>query len=177
MHAAQRAAVRRGAPARGGLGAARRRGLLARGVHPAGARPPRPAAPRACQVLDSQPGRDEIQLKTLAPGEDAELIFILTLTATDPANPLRSIRVLPAAGGICAGDLFTEVGGAAACSPPQRYRPYLLAHAQIMFMPQFLAGLRPYRWAQPRMRSCTGLEARVRGPTWRRPACRRHGRA
>lgn len=114
-----------------------------------------------CQVLDRGPGRDEVQLQTLAPGDDAELIFILTLTATDPTNPVRSVRVLPAAGGICAGDPFTEVGGAAACSPPQRYRPYLLAHVQIMFMPQFLAGLRPYRWAGG------GSERCLAGLCWR----------
>lgn len=99
------------------------------------------------QVLSRQPGKDTIQLKTVATGQASELIFIITLTATDPANPLRALRVLPAVGGICAGNPFKHVAGAAACNPSTLYRSYVNAHAEILFMPQFLAGLRPYRWA------------------------------
>ncbi|KAI7836073.1 hypothetical protein COHA_010042 [Chlorella ohadii] len=97
------------------------------------------------QVLSRQPGKDTIQLKTVATGQASELIFIITLTATDPANPLRALRVLPAVGGICAGNPFKHVAGAAACNPSTLYRSYVNAHAEILFMPQFLAGLRPYR--------------------------------
>ncbi|PRW57604.1 Cellulose-binding domain [Chlorella sorokiniana] len=97
------------------------------------------------QVVSRQPGKDTIQLKTVAAGQDTELIFIITLTATNPANPLRALRVLPAAGGICAGDPYKQVASAAACNSSTLYRSYAKAHAEILFMPQFLAGLRPYR--------------------------------
>lgn len=103
--------------------------------------PPLPA-----KVLSRQAGKDTIQLKKLAPGQADELIFIITLTATDPVNPLRALRVLPAAGGICAGSPYKQVASAAACNPPTLYRSYAKSQAEILFMPQFLAGLRPYRW-------------------------------
>jgi hypothetical protein len=99
------------------------------------------------RVLRREAGVDTIQVMPVAASgagnADAELIAIFTLVRTDPAKPLRNIRLL-APGGICAGRPFVAVGSAAGC-PAGAFRPFHLHHAQLLFNPSFLEGLRRYR--------------------------------
>lgn len=97
-------------------------------------------------VLNGRRGRVLLQLKSIVgPPADAELIVILTVTRTNPRNRLRDFRLVPAAGGVCAGAPFAEAASAAACADPSAFRPYSAYHASILFNPQFLADLRAYR--------------------------------
>lgn len=112
--------------------------------HPSFAAPALPAHPPP-QVLNGRRGHVLLRLKAIAgPPADAELIVILTITRSNPRNPLRAFRLVPATGGICVGAPFQEAASAAACASPLAFRPYAAYHASILFNPQFLAHLRPY---------------------------------
>lgn len=94
------------------------------------------------RLISQAPGHDVIELTD--PAEpDAELIAIFTLSRTNPANPLRNIRLLPP-GGICARNPLLAVSGAGKC-PAGDYRSFAANHAHIVFNPQFLTTIRNYR--------------------------------
>lgn len=86
----------------------------------------------------SSPGRDVVDVAP-SPGS----AFFLTIVATDPADHVRNIRVIPP-GGACADDPFTGCSGDDDCAgatcelfqdDPDRHR----------FQPRFLSNVRDYR--------------------------------
>jgi chitodextrinase len=91
----------------------------------------------AASKVSGTPGRDVLQV---APANGG---IILNITATNPANPLRNIRVLMP-GGICEGEPFSHAADAAAC-PLGAYRSFEEHYASIVFHPKFLERLRAYR--------------------------------
>lgn len=94
------------------------------------------------RVLRQSRGHDVIRLNTVN-GPESELIMIVTLANTHPANPLRNIRLLPS-GGICAGNPLTAVSGAAAC-PGGDFKSFRAFHESIVFNPPFLNTIQKYR--------------------------------
>lgn len=94
------------------------------------------------RVLRQSRGHDVIKLNSINDPE-AELTMIVTLMNTNPANPLRNIRLLPS-GGICARNPLATVGGAAAC-PDGDFKSFRTFHKSIAFNPQFLNTIKHYR--------------------------------
>jgi hypothetical protein len=92
-------------------------------------------------VVSQSPGRDVIRLRTVT-GPDSDLIVIVNLVQTDPANPLRDVTMTQA-GGICRSDPFTAVDGSASC-PGGDYSGFAEDPARARFEPRFLRNLRPF---------------------------------
>ncbi len=93
----------------------------------------------SAQLVASEPGRDVI---TFVPDRNKEISAGLVIQQSDPADPVRNIRItLP--GGICRGNPFERVESANACGGS------FLAfedHAQeIVFNPDFLQFMRTFR--------------------------------
>lgn len=84
-------------------------------------------------------GRDIINLD---PGKDNELNATLFILATNPANPIRNIRILPL-GGICANNPFQRVAGAGQCSG--NYLSFEQHSSKIIFNPDYLTYMRDFR--------------------------------
>jgi len=84
-------------------------------------------------VIDCNPTRGAIQL---------------TITRTNPANPLRAIRVVMP-GGVCANDATKpcelEVSGEAQCGAGAFCRPFTHVYEQQLFHPLFLERIRKYK--------------------------------
>lgn len=94
------------------------------------------------EVLHAAPGRAAIRLREVT-GPRSDLVVVVRLTATNPADPLRNVRMLPP-GGICARDPASAVVRAGEC-PGNDFVAFRDAHASIVFNPPFLAGIRKYR--------------------------------
>lgn len=82
------------------------------------------------------PGRDVITFTGATGG------IHLNITATDPNNYIRNIRIVPA-GGICIDDPLQLVPDASAC-PGTTYRSFEDNTQQIMFHPVFLERIKTY---------------------------------
>jgi hypothetical protein len=89
-------------------------------------------------LVSSQPGRAVLRVDPARGG------ISLFITATNPANYLRNIRVVMP-GGICEGNPFVHAGDASACADPAAYRSFENHHASIVFHPMFLERIRDYR--------------------------------
>jgi hypothetical protein len=87
-------------------------------------------------AAESGPGRDVVE----AP--DIRGTFGLFITATNPANPLRNIRVIMP-GGICGKDSFTYAASASACAAAD-FRAFEQIHTTQIFYPLFLERARKY---------------------------------
>ncbi|WP_028489782.1 sugar-binding protein [Thiothrix lacustris] len=90
-------------------------------------------------VQNQAPGRDVI---ILDPGKDNELNATLFIKATNPANPLRNIRILPP-GGICSSNPFQRVAAAGQCRGD--YLSFEQHSGKIIFNPDYLTFMRDYR--------------------------------
>ncbi|HEX7639792.1 MAG TPA: hypothetical protein VF457_15455 [Burkholderiaceae bacterium] len=92
-------------------------------------------------IVSTSAGRDVVNLTSTNHGS-----FWLTITATDPANHLRNIRVyMP--GGACSNDLGTYAASAAACTTGKgSYVPFeAFPSAAGIWNPQFLADVKGFR--------------------------------
>lgn len=90
-------------------------------------------------LVEHVAGRDVIQI---APGKDNELSATLYIKATNPANHLRNIRILPQ-GGICASNPFQRVAGAGQCRGD--YLSFEQNSSKIIFNPDYLTYMRDFR--------------------------------
>jgi hypothetical protein len=87
-------------------------------------------------AAESAPGRDVVEA-TGATGDIG-----LYITATNPANHVRNIRVL-LPGGICGSDAFVHALAASAC--PGNYRPFEQVYSTLIFNPVFLERTSRYK--------------------------------
>jgi hypothetical protein len=87
-------------------------------------------------AAESSPGRDVVE----ATGSVGDIG--LYITATNPATPLRNIRVL-LPGGICGSDAFVHAAAASDC--PGNFRSFEQVHATLIFNPVFLERTRKYK--------------------------------
>jgi hypothetical protein len=90
------------------------------------------------QVLSRGPGRDVLNIPD-------GVGLVLAITATNPANYLRNIRVIWP-GGICGGNEFEYAENAAVCEAQGRtFTSFEENYATQIFHPLFLRDLRHYR--------------------------------
>ncbi|MGB1560253.1 MAG: hypothetical protein ACPHN2_02025 [Sinimarinibacterium flocculans] len=68
---------------------------------------------------------------------------VVTIFETNPANPVRNLRMVPE-GGICADNPLQAVGSAEAC-PPGGFLSFETDTDQIVFNPEFLDRIKTYR--------------------------------
>ncbi|MBI2565454.1 MAG: SUMF1/EgtB/PvdO family nonheme iron enzyme [Candidatus Schekmanbacteria bacterium] len=85
----------------------------------------------------SSPGRDVLSMDPAAGG------LQMTITATNPANYLRNIRILMP-GGACASDPFTACNDSSDC-PSGACTPFSESYATQPFHPTFLRNLSQYK--------------------------------
>ncbi len=90
-------------------------------------------------LQNHQPGRDTINLQ---PGQDKELNATLFIKATDPANPIRNIRILPP-GGICASNPFRRVTNQGQCRGD--FLSFEQHSGKIIFNPDYLNYMKDFR--------------------------------
>ena len=90
-------------------------------------------------LVEHTPGRDVILID---PGTDNELSATLYIKATNPANHLRNIRILPQ-GGICASNPFQRVASAGQCQGD--YWSFEQHSSKIIFNPDYLKYMRDFR--------------------------------
>ncbi|QTR51857.1 hypothetical protein J8380_14680 [Candidatus Thiothrix anitrata] len=90
-------------------------------------------------LVEHTPGRDVILID---PGKDNELSATLFIKATNPANHLRNIRILPQ-GGICASNPFQRVASAGQCQGD--YWSFEQHSSKIIFNPDYLKYMRDFR--------------------------------
>lgn len=90
---------------------------------------------------ESRPGRDVVDVTNHTDGG-----WRLSLLATDPADPLRNIRVFPP-GGACARDLGRYADSAAACDEKTHgaFVPFEKFPAELRWHPRYLQDLRGFR--------------------------------
>jgi hypothetical protein len=88
-------------------------------------------------AAESSPGRDVLEAPT------TEGNFGLDITATNPANHVRKIRVL-LPGGICGSDVFVHAAGAADC-PAGNFTSFEQNYTTLSFNPLFLERTRKYK--------------------------------
>ena len=91
----------------------------------------------------------------------------LTITATNPANYIRNIRILPP-GGVCANDMTTYAADATACTAATgAYTPFEKLPSTVVWHPQFLHDLKGSRtlrfmdWGQTNTNLITSWTART----------------
>ena len=89
---------------------------------------------------ESRPGRDVVEVSTQADG------WRIAITATDPKDPLRNIRVLPP-GGACQKTLERYAESAAGCEAKTdgAFVPFDRFPASQLWHPRFLQDLRGFR--------------------------------
>jgi chitodextrinase len=92
----------------------------------------------AATKVSGTPGRDVLQVNSAMGG------ISLHITATTAGNPVRNIRVIMP-GGICAGNPYVYTADASACVGAGAFQSFEANYAAIVFHPQFLASIRPYR--------------------------------
>jgi hypothetical protein len=92
-------------------------------------------------LIGRSPGRDVIELTGNGPGESN--ILVIVLSAVEPANPLRRLRVVPE-GGICASDPLRWVAAGGACAGGD-FRSFEEHSGTILFNPEFLDRIKAYR--------------------------------
>ncbi len=92
------------------------------------------------QRVGQAPGRDTI---TLSPNADNEISAALVIEKSDPANPIRNIRItLP--GGVCQNNYFQRVDAAKQCGGAP-FLPFATQSAQVIFNPDYLTFMRQFR--------------------------------
>ncbi|MEZ5535699.1 MAG: hypothetical protein R3F02_08735 [Thiolinea sp.] len=95
---------------------------------------------KSARLASRAPGRDIIRL---VPDENNEISAGLIIVKSEPANPVRNIRVtLP--GGICQGNPFQRVQNANACGG-KPFLPFEQQSQQIVFNPDYLNFMRQFR--------------------------------
>lgn len=94
----------------------------------------------SAQLVSRSPGRDIIRL---APDQNNEISAGLVIIKSDPANPVRNIRItLP--GGVCQGNPFRRVQNANACGG-QPFLAFEQHSQQNQFNPDYLDFMRQFR--------------------------------
>ncbi|HRJ53699.1 MAG TPA: sugar-binding protein [Candidatus Thiothrix moscowensis] len=91
------------------------------------------------KLRDHRPGRDVIILE---PGQDNELNATLFIKATNPANPIRNIRILPP-GGICSSNPFQRVPNPGQCRGD--FLSFEENSDKIIFNPDYLNYMKDFR--------------------------------
>lgn len=89
-------------------------------------------------VVSQSPGRDVLRLDPA----QASLLRV-RISAINPANHLRNLRILPP-GGVCNGDPFRYAPDAAACGAAP-FASFEEIYSALRFHPLLLQTLRPYR--------------------------------
>lgn len=91
------------------------------------------------QLVSRTPGKDIIRILA---GSDQYFKVTLTISKSSPENYLRNIRVL-LPGGICASNPFQRVNSASQCDGD--YRDFATYHESILFNPDYLEFMRPFK--------------------------------
>ena len=86
------------------------------------------------ELTGQKEGRETIRF---TPDEKGEINASLLITATNPADPLRHIRILPP-GGICQDNPYQRVANAAACTSGANYLAFETHYNSIVFTPEYL---------------------------------------
>lgn len=92
------------------------------------------------ETVSQQAGRETIRLHL---DERGEVNASLVITQSDPANPLRNIRILPP-GGICQDNPYQRVQAQEACVSGAAYLPFELYYTSILFTPEYLDFLKDF---------------------------------
>ncbi len=92
------------------------------------------------RLVSHSAGRDIIDIRA---GDDQKLRAILSITETDPRNPLRNIRIL-LPGGICQDNPLQRVNSKKQCAPGQ-YRAFSEHYAEILFNPDYLDYMKDFK--------------------------------
>lgn len=79
-------------------------------------------------------GRETIRFHA---DEKGEVNASLLITATNPADPLRNIRILPP-GGICQDNPYQRVAEASACTSGAPYLAFETYYKSILFTPEYM---------------------------------------
>lgn len=90
-------------------------------------------------LMEHTPGRDTIMLE---PGKDNEFNATLFIKATNPANYVRNIRILPP-GGVCSSNPFQRVAGPGQCRGD--YLAFEQYSGKIIFNPDYLDYMKDFR--------------------------------
>lgn len=115
----------------------------------------------SAQVVSQAPGRDVFRL---GKDKNGEISAALIIEESDPANPVRNIRItLP--GGICANDPFRRVNDERQC--PGQYRSFEEHSKQVLFNPDFLSFMRNFRTI--RFMNMSGITRNNLRHWWMRP--------
>ncbi len=113
----------------------------------------------SAQLVSRSPGRDIIRL---APDKNNEISAALVIVKSNPANPIRNIRVtLP--GGVCQGNQFRKVQNANACGG-KPFLPFEQRSVQNQFNPDYLNFMRQFRTV--RFMGMSGITRNDRERSW-----------
>ncbi|MGB0846609.1 MAG: hypothetical protein ACPGSM_07780 [Thiolinea sp.] len=113
----------------------------------------------SAQLIQRAPGRDIIRL---APDKNNEISAALVIVKSDPANPVRNIRVtLP--GGICQNNPFKRVQSANQCGGKQ-FLPFAQPGKRVVFNPDYLNFMRQFRTV--RFMGMSGVTRNDRERSW-----------
>jgi 2-keto-3-deoxy-6-phosphogluconate aldolase len=93
----------------------------------------------SAELVRREEGRDIIKL---VPKKNNEYNASLVVKRSNPANPIRHIRVL-LPGGICGNNVFKRVDAAAAC--PGSYKAFADHPDELTFNPDYLNFMRPFK--------------------------------
>lgn len=114
---------------------------------------------KSAKLVSRSPGRDIIRLH---PDEHNEISAGLVIVKSDPANPLRAIRItLP--GGICQGNPFRRVQNANACGG-KPFLPFVQGSPQTLFNPDYLRFMRQFKTV--RFMGMSGITRNDRERSW-----------
>jgi hypothetical protein len=91
-------------------------------------------------LVEHTPGKDVIMID---PGRDNQLSATFYIKATNPANYIRNVRILPQ-GGICASNPFQRVANASQCGGGE-YLSFEQHSSKIIFNPDYLRYMRDFR--------------------------------
>ncbi len=92
------------------------------------------------KLINSQPGRDLIEVKA---GADKILNASLIISQTNKTDPIRNIRIL-LPGGICQGNLYQRVDSKSACSGAP-FLSFASHHEKFIFNPDYLNFMKDFR--------------------------------
>lgn len=89
------------------------------------------------EVVSRSKGRDVVRLAS-----SGEPSLIIALTRTNRRKPLSNVHLAPL-GGVCLSNRYASVSDASACTNAADYVAFENAGNRVVFMPEFLASLRP----------------------------------
>ena len=113
----------------------------------------------SAKLVRQSPGQDII---TLGPDKNNEISAGLVIEQTDPANPIRNIRITQP-GGICQGNPFQRVMSAGQCGG-KPFLDFAGYSNQVVFNPDYLSFMRQFPTI--RFMGMSGVTRNDRARTW-----------